>query len=112
MNTAKRSELEAKGWKIGTAAEFLGLTPEDEAAIERRRAMDRARTALAKLVKESRGTMTQAELARRIKTSQPRIAKVEAGESNVSLDLLIRAAIGAGASLDTIGRTLIRAATK
>jgi hypothetical protein len=112
MVARKKASLEAKGWTVGDASGFLGLTPEDEAAIAQRRAEDQARAALAKLVKQSRGTMTQVELARRIKTSQPRVAKIEAGEHYVSIGLLVRAAIGAGANLEAIGRSLISAATE
>jgi DNA-binding XRE family transcriptional regulator len=109
MDADKKARLEAAGYRVGTVAEFLGLTPEDEAVIEQRLAAEKARLALAKLVKESRGSMTQAELAKRIKTSQPRVAKIEAGEPNVSIDLLVRAAIGAGADLKRIGQVLIQA---
>jgi hypothetical protein len=36
MGPAKQSALEADGWHFGTVAEFLGLTPEEEAEVERR----------------------------------------------------------------------------
>lgn len=74
--------------------------------------MKRARASLAQLVRETRTPkMTQADLVKCIKTSQPRIAKAEAGESNVSIHLLVRAALGAGARLDEIGKALVSAAT-
>ena len=34
MKDIKRKRLEAKGWKIGSAAEFLQLSPEESAYIE------------------------------------------------------------------------------
>ena len=34
MESAKQARLESNGWKIGTVSDFLGLTPEAEAAIE------------------------------------------------------------------------------
>lgn len=36
MNKAKRAALKAAGYHFGTVAEFLGLTPEQEAQIEER----------------------------------------------------------------------------
>jgi hypothetical protein len=34
MEKSKRESLEAKGWKVGTVAEFLELTPEEAALVE------------------------------------------------------------------------------
>jgi len=34
MNKAKRMMLEKKGWKVGTAEEFLGLSPVESRYIE------------------------------------------------------------------------------
>ena len=34
MNKAKRMILEKKGWKVGTAEEFLGLSPVESRYIE------------------------------------------------------------------------------
>ena len=34
MNQAKRRRLEARGWKVGSAADFLRLTPEEAAFVE------------------------------------------------------------------------------
>ena len=34
MNTAKKERLAKAGWKTGTAAEFLHLTPEEELYVE------------------------------------------------------------------------------
>lgn len=38
---AKRSRLEANGWKVGTVAEFLDLAPEESALIETKLALSR-----------------------------------------------------------------------
>lgn len=43
MKKAKRERLEAGGWKVGTAAEFLGLAPEESALIEIKLASARKR---------------------------------------------------------------------
>ena len=93
MREAKRRRLEAKGWKIGTARDFLGLTDEETAYIE-------LKLRLAASLRERRRQpgMTQADLATLLKSSQSRIAKMERADSSVSLDLLIRSLLALGAS--------------
>jgi DNA-binding XRE family transcriptional regulator len=82
MKTEKQQRLEAKGWKIGDAADFLELTPEESVIVE-------MRLALSRRLKESRKTlMTQAELAEKISSSQPRVAMAENGDTSVSIELL------------------------
>ena len=55
---------------------------------------------VAELVKESRikHRLSQIDLAQRMKSSQSRIAKIEAGDPSVSLDLIVRALIASGAT--------------
>lgn len=91
MNEAKRKRLEAAGWKFGTAAEFLKLTPEEEAYIELKLSL--AQTLEAK--RRAKG-LTQKALAAKLETSQPRVAMMEKGDPSVSLDLLIRALLALG----------------
>jgi hypothetical protein len=91
MNDAKRKALEAKGWKFGDAAEFLGM---DNA--ERRLLEIRARMALEARRQRQAARLTQAELARRLKTSQPRVAKIERAAPDVSLDQIFSAYFAAG----------------
>ncbi len=85
MEKRKRERLEAKGWKVGTAAEFLNLSPEESEIIE-------LRLALSKALKRRRlaANMTQASFAKMLHSSQSRLAKMEAGDASVSFDLLIR----------------------
>jgi len=97
MDAKKRKRLESKGWKVGSSREFLGLTPEEEVYIEIRLALAghlRARR------REQR--LPQVELARRIKSSQSRVAKMEAGDPSVSLDLLIRSLLALGVSTEDL----------
>lgn len=47
--------------------------------------------------------MTQAELAEKINSSQPPIAKAENGEDSVSIELLIRAILATGATPQYLG---------
>ncbi len=93
MDTAKRKKLEAVGWRVGTADEFLGLTPEESAYVE-------LKLALSQGLREwrTREGLTQAKLARRIGSSQSRIAKAEASDPGTSVDLLIRALLATGAT--------------
>ena len=100
MNQDKKQRLEAAGWTIGSAEEFLGLTPEESALIDMKLALSHS------LRERRRRLMTQAELARRIGSSQPRIAKAEAGDRSVSFDLLVRAMLATGATPQVIGQAL------
>ena len=106
MNAEKRKRLEAKGWKVGTAKEFLGLSDEEDRLIAIRLSLSRA---LAEKRREF--AYSQETLANRIGSSQSRVAKMEAGDSSVSLDLLIRAHIWLGSSIGEVSRIVRRAET-
>ena len=93
MRKEKKKRLEAKGWKIGTVKEFLGLSDEESAYIELKiRLADGLRQR-----RQEKG-LSQVDLAERLKSSQSRVAKMEAGDPSVSLDLLIRSLITLGTS--------------
>lgn len=85
MKKAKQKRLEAAGWRVGSAAEFLGLDTVEAAMVE-------LRLVLSRELKERRTKrgFTQTEVAREIGSSQSRVAKMEAADGSVSLDLLIR----------------------
>lgn len=93
MRESKRRKLEAKGWRIGTPKDFLGMSDEEEAYVN-------LRLKLAEGLKERRQSrgITQLGLARTIKSSQSRVAKMEAGDPTVSLDLLVKSLFALGAS--------------
>jgi ribosome-binding protein aMBF1 (putative translation factor) len=101
MNTAKRKRLQAKGWKLGTASNFLNLSPEETAYVE-------VKIALSKRLQETRRgkNLSQEQLAQLLKSSQSRVAKMEAGDPTVSLDLLVRSLLALGASRKTLARIL------
>jgi len=101
MRADKRSRLEAKGWNVGTAEEFLGLTPEEAALVE-------IRLKLADGVRERRKQrrLTQTELAKRLGSSQSRVAKVETADESVSLDLLVRSFLALGATPSDLAEVL------
>jgi len=91
MRKEKKKRLESKGWKIGSTKEFLALSEEESAYIE-------LKTRLAEGVRQRREQkgLTQVELAAKLQSSQSRVAKIEAGDPSVSLDLLIRSLISLG----------------
>ena len=101
MRSNKRKRLEAKGWKIGSTKEFLGLSSQEEAYIE-----IKFRLAEALRNQRLRRQMTQSDLAKAIKSSQSRVAKMEAGENSVSLDLLVRTLLALGAPSKNVTRLL------
>ena len=93
MTEAKRQKLAAAGFQTGDAADFLGLSPDEAALVE-------ARLALADALRAAREASgeSQATLARRIGSSQSRVAKAERADPSVSTDLMLRALFGTGAT--------------
>jgi Helix-turn-helix len=100
MDREKQQRLEAKGWKVGDAGDFLDLSPEESAIVEMRLALSRS------LKERRKALMTQAELASKMSSSQPRVAMAENGDSSVSIELLIRAMLATGASPQEIGQII------
>lgn len=92
MKNTKRARLEAHGWRVGSVAEFLELTPEEAAFVE-------TKLALSRCVRDRRTAqnVSQSVLAKRLKSSQSRVAKMEAADATVSIDLLLRALFALGA---------------
>lgn len=103
MDTKKRKRLEAAGWRVGDATDFLRLSPEEAALVEMRLALSRS-------LRERRleSGLTQTALAKQLGSSQSRVAKLEAGDASVSLELLIRALLTVGASRKDVANALAR----
>jgi transcriptional regulator with XRE-family HTH domain len=97
MDKAKKERLETRGWTVGTVSDFLDLTPAETALIEIKRNLSIS------LRERRQKLMTQAELAKIMHSSQPRIAKAESGDDSVSIELLIRALLAIGATPQEIG---------
>ena len=100
---AKKKKLEAAGWRVGSAADFLGLTDDESAFVELKLVLS----------EELRGRrqdqgLTQIELAKRLGSSQSRVAKMEASDPSVSVDLLIRGLFATGASRAEIANAIGR----
>lgn len=103
VKKAKRRRLEAAGWRIGTADEFLGLSKEEAAFVE-------MKLALAEGVRRRRRArkLTQTQLAKRVGSSQSRVAKMEAGDPSVSVDLMVKTLLAMGTSRAEVARLISR----
>jgi hypothetical protein len=101
MSKEQREALEAQGWRFGSAADFLGLSPVESAYVE-------AHVRLSRAVGRRRREqgLTQMQLALALGSSQSRVAKAEAGDASVSLDFLARALFGLGTSVEEVGAVL------
>lgn len=99
----KSGKLRKAGWRSGSVKDFLKLSDEEAALVE-------MRLALSRNLRERRvgGGLSQSDLAARLGSSQSRIAKMEAADSSVSLDLLIRSLLALGASKKDIARAIGR----
>ncbi len=101
MDAAKQKKLQAAGWRVGSAEDFLELSPEEAAYVDFRLALSRG-------LKQCRSSkkMTQTNVADKIGSSQSRIAKAEAGDPSVSIDLLVKALFATGATPSDLARLI------
>ena len=98
MRAEKRKRLEAKGWKVGGVKEFLDLSDQEAAYIELRLKLARG----LKARRHARG-LSQTQLAKAMRSSQSRVAKMEAGDPTVLLNLQVRSRLGLGISNRDVG---------
>ncbi len=101
MHENKRKRLKARGWKVESAKDFLGLNGQEAAFIELKL---RLASSLRDLRRRRR--LTQIDLARILRSSQSRIAKMETGDPSVSLDLLVRSLLALGTSARQLSRMI------
>jgi len=101
MRKEKKEKLEKKGWKVGSADDFLGLTHEESTYIDLKLRLSENLRTLRK-----KQHMTQLQLAKRIHSSQSRVAKMEVGDPTVSLDLIIRSLLALGASNQELANSI------
>ena len=101
MDKRKLERVQARGWRVGGAEEFLGLSPEEAAYVE-------VRLALSDNVRKMRvrKKISQVRLAKILGSSQSRVAKIEAGDSTVSLDLMFRSLLALGASKKDLAKII------
>ncbi len=99
MKAAKRKKLEAAGWKVGTASEFLELGDAEEMLVNMKLSLA---TNVRTLRQQKR--VTQQELAKRMGSSQSRIAKMEVADRSVSMEMYVRSLAALGVSRSQIGK--------
>jgi DNA-binding XRE family transcriptional regulator len=107
MRAEKKRRLQKAGWAVGTAYEFLELDEEERAYVE-------TKLALAQALRERRHMerITQSDLADRLGSSQSRVAKMEAADPSVTLDLLMRSLFSLGATQAEVARIIRRGASR
>ena len=102
MDTEKQKRLQAAGWTVGSASDFLGLTPAETELVE-------LKTRLALFAKERRtiNNLSQEALAKKMGSSQSRVAKIESGDPSVSLDLIVRALLTTGTTRQELAKVIM-----
>ena len=101
MDKRKAKRLAAAGWRVGDYAAFLDLPQEDVEYIELKAGLVGGLRA-----RRERLGLTQAEVAARLGSSQSRVAKMEAGDPSVSVDLLVRTLLGLGVNRGEVGKLM------
>ena len=101
MRKDKSERLLKKGWKIGSAEEFLELSPEETTLLD-------LKLRLGQTLQHQRKAhhLTQVQLARRIKSSQSRVAKMEGGDPSVTLDLLLKSLLILGIDRQNLAKVI------
>ena len=101
MDKAKRKKLEAAGWAVSSAHDFLDMDATETALVA-------IRVSLAESIRARRTAagLTQAEVAKRAKTTQARVAKAENANPEVSLDLCLRILLTLGGNSKKIAKAI------
>ena len=105
MKKSKKAKLKAAGWRVGSTEEFLGLTKEETALVE-------IKIAFAESLRRrrTRRKLSQESLAKLLQSSQSRVAKMEAADASVTIDLLVKSLLALGATRKDLARILSKAA--
>ncbi len=101
MTTDKKRRVEKMGWKVGSVSDFLSLSPEEAAYVELK-----VRLAKALRTRRQRLGISQVEVAKRLQSSQSRVAKMEAGDPTVSIDLLVRSVLALGGRVSLLPKAV------
>ena len=101
MDKAKKKAIENKGWKVGDIDQFLGLDSAEMAIVEMKMAL--AKTLIEKRKKSK---ITQINMAKLIGSSQSRVAKIEKGDSTVSIELMLKSLFSLGATKKEIAKVI------
>ncbi len=102
MKATKEKKLKKAGRKVSSTDEFLGLSPEESAYIEMKLALCDS----VKLTRQKK-RLSQVAFAKKIASSQSRVAKIEAGDPSVSIDLIIKSLFALGVSKKEVARAII-----
>lgn len=101
MEKQKRAKLKAAGWTVGSPREFLNLTDDEAAFVEFKLALSKTMQSL-----RAAQDLSQVEVAKLLRSSQSRVAKMEASDPSVSVDLLVRSLFKLGAQPVDIAKAL------
>lgn len=101
MKSDKKARLARAGWRVGDAADFLGLSAEERRFVDLKLALAMG----VRQLRERQG-LTQAALAKHLRSSQSRVAKMEAADVSVSLDLMMRSLLSIGATPRDIAKLI------
>lgn len=101
MKNSKKEKLKTAGWKIGSADDFLDLSKEESEFVQ-------FKLILSSYLKAKRmhKKFSQIDLAKHIKSSQSRIAKMENGDPSVSVDLLIHSLFVLGTTRKELAKAI------
>ena len=105
MDRLKLQNLEKAGYRVTDTQGFLRLSAAESALTEIKLAL----AARLRIVRTQKG-VSQIELAKRLGSSQSRVAKMEAATSDVSLDLIFKALLALGEDPKKLGKTIAEAA--
>ncbi len=94
MDAKKQAALEAAGYRVGDAEDFLEMSEPERQVLE-------LRMKIARQLKDRRLNqgLTQKEVAARLNSTQPRVAKIEACAPDVTLDQMLRGFFSVGGDL-------------
>jgi DNA-binding XRE family transcriptional regulator len=101
LDKNKKKLLESKGYRVGSVDQLLGLSKEEVEYIELKVALSQALLERRKKIK-----LTQAQLAKKLNSSQSRVAKMEKGDPSVSVDLLVKSLLATGADKESIANAI------
>jgi len=101
MKADKRERLQAAGWRVGDAGDFLRLSPQEAAYLDCKIALGQR---LRKLREQKKWSQTR--LAEKIGSSQSRVAKMESCDQSVSMDLLVKSLLAVGATTTDLANAI------
>ncbi|HCV28241.1 MAG TPA: helix-turn-helix transcriptional regulator [Dehalococcoidia bacterium] len=101
MKSLKTVTKPTTAWKDVSVSEFLGLTEQERQYVE-------LKLILKNLLRTNRSEveLTQEQLAKRMNSSQSRVAKMEAGDPAVSIDLFVKALFQTGTTSKRLGTVI------